>query len=204
MKSSSTRLVYGTEDSTTINPHLFISTDNGQTTATGFNPVGRTDIYRVYGIGVDPTNENLWAANIINLTVNANERPIYSTDGGVTWNSVAPTAASQGGSNSSIPYYGTTSKFISSMNRAGTPRLVQSTDGGQTYSTLQNLGASANIYHISEENNAGVGFVSLYSDSPYKTTDGGATWAVIGHPNPLFAQYACSPSTQPYNIPAIT
>ncbi|HOJ17289.1 MAG TPA: YCF48-related protein [Ignavibacteriaceae bacterium] len=102
-----------------------------------------------------------------------------TTDGGLTWDSVATTLPA-GLTLRKVDFINQNVGWIFSTyaSAAGTNTIFKTTDGGATWTGSMLTGQSASnlgIYgaHMLNEN---VGWVVSYKPRPYVTTDGGATW----------------------------
>lgn len=99
-----------------------------------------------------------------------------TTNGGVTWDSVATTIPT-GLSLYRVQFINASTGWIFSYTTSATGTVYKTTDGGATWTPtiLPGTGLATQVYnaHMLNEN---VGYLVNYTPRPMKTTDGGATW----------------------------
>ena len=115
-----------------------------------------------------------------------------SADGGSTWTSIQPNSTS----NISNIAIDTTSTPATIYGYDGSdPYLLKSTDAGNTWTILTDIGTEAELGAIALDTSTSPSIIYYASGGPiFKSTDGGATWPQIFRPN-LLTAIALDPTT---------
>jgi photosystem II stability/assembly factor-like uncharacterized protein len=121
-----------------------------------------------------PTGQALQAVDMVSAAeawaVGNNGAIIHTTNGGVTW--------SKQQSRTTDSLYAV--DFVDSLHGVAVGNMAHyTTDGGATW--LQSASALGSVYNV-ELADSKTGFISDGSSSPYKTIDGGKTWARVSLP----------------------
>ncbi|MCC7370395.1 MAG: hypothetical protein IT306_18360 [Chloroflexi bacterium] len=150
---------------------VFKSTDGGRTWRGGQG----TTLAWVFTVEIDPNNSSILYAGT------ANDGIFKSTDGGATWHAsntglIAPDiyAITVAPSNSNVVYAG--------INSSGNPGLYKSTNAGASWTAIGTnyIGASRVVGLLVDPTDANKIVVGQDGSFMYRSTDGGATFQMIG------------------------